>query len=260
MATKRILACGDFHAGHIQGLAPPSYHFSGKGSWARSRLVKLQRQCWDWWKQELRQIKRQGPIHYAFLNGDLIDGRGEKGGGNELLTSDREEQCAIALDVIKSIGAESHLLTYGTPYHTGDKEDFERYIAKELGASIKDQQWPKINGLTFSIKHHPSGGSQVPHGRHTAIARDRLWNIMWNADGGRQPRADVILRSHVHYHNFCGGHNWLAMTLPALQVSSNYGSRRMSGLVDFGFVLFEVHTNGDYTWDARIAGLKHDTM
>jgi hypothetical protein len=48
----------------------------------------------------------------------------------------------------------------------------------------------------------------------------------------------------------------LGMTTPALQgFGSRYGARRCTGLVDFGFVTFQVN-KGTYTWQPIIAKLE----
>jgi hypothetical protein len=55
----------------------------------------------------------------------------------------------------------------------------------------------------------------------------------------------VYVRSHVHYYNYCGDYNGLALTLPALQTSfTKFGKRRCIGTTDWGGVLIEVE-NGE---------------
>ena len=91
-----------------------------------------------------------------------------------------------------------------------------------------------------------------------------MWNKMWHAEHERQPNADVIIRAHVHYHNYCGGDGWLAMTLPALQgYGSNFGARECEGIVDIGMVKFDVYENGEYKWkliDAKLAQQKAQAL
>ena len=144
--------------------------------------------------------------------------------------------------------------TYGTAYHTGDGEDFENLVASDLNAKIGSHEWVDVEGVMFDLKHH-CASSSVPHGRHTGVARDRLWNVLWN-ERAMSPKADVIVRSHVHYYDFCGGVNWLGLTTPALQgLGTKYGSRRCSGTVDFGFLVFECN-KGAYTWKHFIANVR----
>jgi hypothetical protein len=147
------------------------------------------------------------------------------------------------------------ILTYGTPYHTGDQEDYENKIADDLNAEkIGGQEWVETEKVVFDFKHF-IGSSQVPHGRHTASAREALWSELW-AQRGLAPRSDVIIRSHVHYHQYCGDALSLRMTTPCLQtLGSKFGSRKCSGLVDYGFLVFEV-TRGKVEWDPILASLK----
>lgn len=71
--------------------------------------------------------------------------------------------------------------------------------------------------------------------------------MIW-AEAKLQPRADWIVRGHVHrseggYKQIGAKEVW-AITLPALQgMGSRYGARMCSGLVDFGFVGWKI-TNG----------------
>jgi hypothetical protein len=88
------------------------------------------------------------------------------------------------------------------------------------------------------------GGSTIPHGRFTATAKERLWNVLWN-ERELRPKAQVILRGHVHYATFCGEPGWVAMTLPALQgMGTRYGGRVCSGTVHWGAVIFDVNEDG----------------
>lgn len=240
---KRILAASDTHCGHFSGLTPPMYWLPIDGS--KPQVAALQRELWNWYANTLTAA---GPFDAALWLGDLIDGRGERSGSTELLEVDRITQCEMAVECLKEAKAPVNVLAKGTPYHTGQAEDFEDLIAQELpGSTIGGHEWAEANGVVFDLKHKV-GGSSIPHGRHTAVAKERLWNMLW-AEKGYAPRADVILRGHVHYHAHCGGHDWLAMTLPALQgPGSTYGVRQCSGTVDFGFVSFEIQDDGGYTW------------
>lgn len=249
--SRRVLACSDLHCGHKVGLTPPAW-------WVSSDRVigQVQREFWVWWEQTLAGL---GPFDAALVLGDMIDGRGERSGGTELITTDRMEQCQIAAACLRAIPMTENgrmVGVKGTPYHTGDSEDYEDIVAGLLGnMTIGGHEWADAGGVVFDLKHKV-GGSQIPHGRHTAIAKERLWNILWS-EREYAPRADIILRGHVHYHNFCGGSDWLAMTLPALQgPGSKYGVRQCSGTVDFGFVVFEIDNNGGYTWTPHLLNIQ----
>jgi hypothetical protein len=164
-------------------------------------------------------------------------------------------QVEMAFDALSIINAKEIHISYGTGYHTGNEEDFEKILARRLKATIRSQEWIDVNGCVFDVKHHV-GSSGIPHGRHTATAKEHLWNQLW-AERELQPKSNVILRSHVHYYGHCGGTDWLAMTLPALQgMGSKYGARRCSGLVDFGMVEFDVNTKGEWSWTPHLAKIQ----
>jgi hypothetical protein len=258
--SKRIVVVSDMHCGHLVGLTPPDYQqpfTKSRNTWC-DKVAELERECYNWYEKTIDALK---PVDIVIANADLIDGRGERSGSTELITADRYRQTQMALDALKYIEAKNYVMTYGTPYHTGAQEDFEDIICDGLNklpgvtAKIGSHEWIDVNGCIFDCKHH-LGSSQVPHGRFTALARDTLWNNLWSLHD-EQPTADVIIRSHVHYHGYCGENDWLALTTPALQaMGTKFGSRKCSGRVNFGLVHFDVDSDGGYTWQPHIANIK----
>ena len=250
-SDKRLILMGDPHHGHVAGLTPPRF----QGRHWEPKVEEFQRESWGWFDREIDAL---GPIHAVIANGDLVDGSGEATGGTEQLTTDRAVQVEMALEVLKHINARRYVLTYGTPYHCGKQEDWEKQIARELGADISAHQWPEVNGVVFDVKHFISGSS-IPHGRATALLRDQLWNLIW-ADDGDQPRGDFIIRNHVHYHAVvaCVRKARLVwgMTLPALQAAgTKHGARKFSGTVHFGFAHVDVTSKGVATWFPHLVQL-----
>lgn len=245
---KRILVVADLHCGHYVGLTPPGWQTKGAPELgpARNKLTDIQQSCWNFYE---RKVAEHGPFDVIFVNGDCIDGRGERSGGTEILEPNRQRQCDMAVvSIRKAITKPSTpvVMTYGTPYHTGDAEDWESGIASDLNAKIGSHEWVEVEGVIFDLKHH-TGSSSIPHGRHTPAAREHLWNQLWSARG-QNPTAHVIIRSHVHYLNHCGGPGWLSLTTPALQGwGTKYGSRRCSGIIDYGFLVFECE-KGQWRW------------
>jgi len=248
--TKRVVVISDLHCGHQVGLTPPSWHDTPDptASLARQKLADFRKRTFSLY---YKWIKELGQIDVLLVNADCIDGRGERSGQTELITSDRDYQCDMAAEIIKCAKAKKIVMTYGTPYHTGQIEDYENQIAKEVKAEkIGGHEWVDVNGLVFDMKHKV-GSSGIPHGRHTAVAKENLWNILWS-ERNEAPRANIIIRSHVHYHSFSGGTDWLALTTPALQgPGSKYGTRQCFGTVDFGLLHFDVHPSGSYEWVAH---------
>ena len=240
---KRVLVISDLHTGHDLGLTHPSDDFDDG-----TTHYLVRRTIWEWYKPLVKRLKP----HIVIVNGDAIDGDGKKSGGTEQLTTDRIKQCKMAVKTLNVIpGKPKYSMSYGTGYHTGDDEDFEDIIAREMGAEkIGAEDTLDVNGLLINYRHH-IGRSGIPHGRHTAVAKERLWNLMW-AERGEYPKADVLIRSHVHYYDHCGGFGWLGMTTPALQgYGSKYGARRVTGTVDVGLVYLDVWSKDKFTWKAE---------
>ena len=247
---KRVLAIGDLHCGHHFGLTPPEYQESQK--LPRGRMQRL------YWKFYETEVKRLGAIDLLVLNGDAVDGKGKHTSAREQITTDMFEQVGMAIECVRIARPKQVVMTFGTPYHTGDSDRWEAILAEmlrtELGIPVKigPHESVDVNGVVFDCKHK-IGGSSVPHGRHTAGARTALWNMIWSGVGQRPP-GDIFLRSHVHYCVYEGDPLlYLAMTLPALQgLGDEYGSTQCENLVHFGIVYFDVRGKGDYDWHTRI--------
>jgi hypothetical protein len=250
---KRLVVLADLHSGHEFGLCPPAWWAQVDDSGARRAKAGIfQRQLWSFYTSALDALK---PIDIIAVNGDAIEGKGERSGGVELITSDRHEQVAMAKEAIDYAEAPVVRLMFGTRYHTGADEDFEAALRNTVKgkASIHGHDFLDINGRQLDIKHKV-GSSSIPHGRMTAIARARLWNVVWNSERERQPRADIIIRSHVHYFGYCGAASWLGMTTPALTYNSAFGIRDCEGLVDVGLLVFDFEDDGSYSWRPILAG------
>ena len=244
---KRLVAISDLHCGHMVGLTHPDFDACAKEG-DSAKHFQTRRACWDFYTECLTSLQ---PIDILLVNGDAIDGKGDRSGGTEQLTCDRSEQVEMATAAIVASKAKAVYMTYGTGYHVGRDEDWEGEIARQVEAKhIGGHDWLKLDNIVFDYKHKLSN-SQVPHGRHTSIAREHLWNLLWS-EHSEQPIANIIIRSHVHYFNYCGGSNWLAVSTPALQAKgTKYGAREMSGTVDFGLVWFEV-TENTWGWGWKI--------
>lgn len=245
---RRVVFTADKHCGHRAGLTPPDWWQPTRGRFAK--WGKIQRELWHEYE---RLIEEVGPVDLVVDVGDLIDGRGEKSGSTELITADRMSQCEMAIATLEAWKSPMYIIVRGTPYHTGELEDFEDEIAKAVNGQIADHAFLDVEGVIIDVKHSV-GRSSVPHGRGTALAREWLWNVL-AAEREEQPRADVIVRAHVHYHIAIAGADWMAMILPGLQAAATKLGRRMSGTVDWGIVTLDAK-EGKYTWESHIVKLK----
>lgn len=248
---KRVVLMGDLHCGHGAGLTPPAWMVRKKKS---PKLFSLE--C-EMWEKYMELVEKYSPVDLVIVNGDLIDGKGNRSGGTELIESDLLKQAEMATEALSPWQTDGYLFTYGTPYHTATDsgEDIEKIVADNLEGSIKSHLFIDVDGFIIDCKHKISS-SQIPWGKHTAVSRTRIQNILWNEMDESQPKAKLFVRSHVHYFNFCGGTNWLGMTLPALQgPSTKYGARQCEAPVDWGIVVLEIEDGKLQSWQPEIITL-----
>jgi len=245
--VKRVVAISDFHCGHRVGLTPPDYADRSTAKWNRAQR--------DLWTQYARMVKQYSPVDILLVLGDVIDGRGERSGSTELITTDRLEQGKMAADCINMWKADNIVMVFGTAYHTGQKEDFETSVAEMVHANkIGGQEWVKVDNVIFDLKHH-IGTSSIPHGKGTPLAKEWLWNLVWNLRR-EQPMVDIFLRGHTHSFDYVGNDSYLAVAMPALQgLGSKFGARIPNKRVDFGVIYFDVEGK-KYTWGWDIVAVE----
>lgn len=251
---KKVLAITDLHCGSLVGLTPPMYQNSLTKSHTKwNKFVKVQKALWGRYKEI---VKSCGSIDILLVLGDCIDGQGWRSGGTELITTDRMVQCDMAIECIELIKAKKVHMVYGTGYHTGSTEDWENIISERVGAkSIGSHSWIDVNGCVFDIRH-AIGGTSVPYSKGTQISKHILDNLL-NSYDEMQPKADVVLRGHIHKFFQVDTGNCVGMTLPALQgMGTKFGSRICTGQVDFGAILFTVNGDGSYSWEKHITKIR----
>lgn len=241
-SSKRILILSDLHCGHRHGLAHQD-----------QCVNQYQKKAWDFF---IKGIKKNGPYDIVFCNGDLIDGKQQKCGGIELITSNPEEQCDMAIKILRKIQflnknkSLNYYFTRGTPYHTGSDIDYENLIAREFRngdkKNIDERLLVKVNGITFDLRHK-IGSSSLPHTRMSPIARE-ISIAMLKETAEQRAKVDIIIRSHVHYYTMIETLDRVAISTPALQFGSAYGERQCNGITDFGFLVCEVGKNKEIKW------------
>lgn len=243
----RNISIADPHCGHLVGLTPPEFSPPPINERAK-KFWRVRKELWEFFQESVDEFR---PYDSLIVNGDAIEGKGERSGGTELITSDRKGQVDIAKAVIEFIKAPKVRIVYGTPAHVGREEDWEDVLDAMLKFSdIGAHEWFEINGKVFDVKHKV-GSSQIPHGRLTPIAREILWNREWSSRG-EQPKADVLLRAHNHYYEHCDHDDCLGFNMPCLQgFGSKYGSRECSGTIDMGILVFDVYDSGEIQWKVR---------
>ena len=250
----RVLFFGDSHCGSEVGLTPPEYQYqllndpSTEERRKYDKWARLQKECWDWYIDTLDILK---PIDKVFVLGDCIDGDGKRSSGTEQITTDRKKQTSMAIEVIKQIGCDKFIFVHGTPYHTGDAEDFEVDIAEHFSSKIGSHEWEEVNGVVFDLKHK-QGNTQNPA---TSLFNDVRDNREW-AVLDEQPKADIIVRAHTHRYCILSMEDCTAISIPSLQAyGTKFGSRQCSRKVQFGLMIVDVWPDGVVVPQVHIAKL-----
>lgn len=255
----RSLLAGDFHCGNNIGLTPPAYQYrqifnpKTEEHNKRNKWARLQKECWEWYLHTLNLLK---PIDKCFVLGDLIDGDGSRSGGTELITTDRKVQTCMAIECIEPIEAGGMSMVYGTPYHTGQSEDFEVDVSRHFKVKIGSHEWEIINGVVFDLKHHQSSTKNPATSLFNEVVNNREWAIL-----NEQPKADILVRAHTHRFCILQMEDCLALSIPALTAyGSKFGSRRCSRKVQFGLVALDIWPDGYIQTHVHIAKLSgHQT-
>lgn len=242
----KILSIGDMHCGNVAGLTPDQYNMESEDG---EQQFLYRQKLYHWFREK---IAEQGPFDICVVNGDVIDGKGIKSGGNEQIYSSRPKQIEMAVELLKEIPATNFGFTFGTGYHVGPEDDWEIEVAREFGETPKDVLVKDVNGLIMKWRHH-IGGSIAPTGRANAPTRQQEWDILWSLDGEFE-RANVLVFNHVHYFQSQTNRFGTWFTSPGLLGlgGSQLGSRRMGGTVDYGFLTFEVKSKEDWSWKAHL--------
>lgn len=239
---KSVLILSDLHSGHQAGLTPPEYQSGDMATW--------QGKSWEWFREQVGAHKPSGGYDLCVINGDAIDGHGIRSGGREEITANLHRQCKIAKAALEGLPVHEFRFIRGTPYHGGGGDAWEDVLADMMDAPISNSLVIEAEGVVFDFRHK-IGTSSIPHGRYTAVARDALWSQI-KSERGTGTRTDIIVRSHAHYHVFCGDSRSLSMVTPALQGPwTEYGEQQCSGTTDYGFITFRADA-GEYEWDAHL--------
>lgn len=236
---KTVVGIADLHCGHRVGLTPKRYQSALCGE----KYRKVQIELWDEYE---RMVSEHHAPDVLIVNGDCVDGKGARSGASELVTADLNRQIEMAVECIEMWDAKSIVMTYGTPYHVSGYDDCEKIIARQVGAKeIRSHLWLDIEGVIFDVRHKINSTSTVHKG--TPLTNQWLHNTVWSLHD-EQPKADILLRGHVHNFFECRRRDWMGMTMPALQgQGSKFGARICDGHVDWGIVFFTVDKGG-YTW------------
>ena len=246
----KVLICSDWHCGHRVGLLHENNQpkISDGEPEPVQKVASIRRLLWNWFS---KTVKTEAPFDKLIINGDAIDGSGEKCGGVDLITSDRNEQVEWAKNIVDFIGASDVRVVLGTPYHVGSEEDWEVTLARRINAKHCD---PKglydLNGLIVDCVHKMSEAA----GAWTkAQLMSYLGKLHDAAVTGKpaEKMTNLMIRSHIHR---CVGYcnpamNFQAWTTPALAwAPGTKYSRTMPDSLPRDIGLLVLHVESEKDW------------
>jgi hypothetical protein len=243
MPNPKIAVLGDLHCGHINAIAPPRHQQSEDSQGCFKILQSFG--------------KRHGPFDYVFLMGDMIDGKGGKNAGVELITTDCSKQADIAIQVLETLPVTKNAKWFaaaGTPYHGGVSEDFERLVASSFGATYSAVTYADVGGYRFRLRHKLN--------RAMNNLRKQIDLHLQRVGGHRERLVDMLLFGHLHehavHHENHGGKRITAVSCPTLQGQTDFGSRQCDGDVDIGCLAIDV-TKAGLNITSHVVPLSEDT-
>ena len=247
---KRMIVVSDMHMGH-EFAVRMSFHKKHPVKAVSDVICKAS----NWFEKEVDKYR---PYHICLANGDLIDGKGELSGSREEIEPSLIDQAHMATNILKFIKAKNYIITAGTPYHVGRNEDFERICAHDMNTDLEMHKIFGINGTYFDVRHFTGNAGSPVSNKAVSIKKDQVfaalesyaYRIESTEEMPFERPPQYYIRSHVHKHDFSSGSDYriTLITTPALQLKSMYGDRICVGLVDFGFLVFDVDEKGVVTW------------
>lgn len=238
---KRVVFVSDLHVGARTGLSS-------------NPVNEIQRELLKAWCEDVQYWNSPDVL---VVNGDAIDGKGQKEGALDTVNNDPYQQAKQAIELIEMWNASQVVIIAGTSYHVAGDTDFEQFIADAFQSPLHSKARLNVNGYVFDVRH-AVGRSVIPHGRFTAPAREKLWDAL-STELSERHQANAIIRSHVHYWTVSQDAFGVAMTTPCWQArGSRYGARQCTGHIDIGTVQFTIDAGGCARWENRLHRMQAD--
>lgn len=222
----RIIFISDPHCGHIGGYVPKSY---------RQDIYPRQEEYSGWIDENINAFK---PYDLCICGGDMVDGKGKKSGGTELLSSDMSVQSDMAVELLRLVNAPKVYMAMGTDYHVGSEEQWESIIAQKIGAiCCEEEVMVDVAGKIIDVKHH-TGKSSTPYTTQNATLKHGIWQTL------KGYKIDILARGHIHEFSLTLKNGQFVITLPGMQYDSRYGKKICNGYIDYGFLIVDIKANG----------------
>jgi len=229
----------DLHVGSIYGLWPENYRFKGGGY----ILNPGQEHLLGAWKKMLRRLPPR--LDFVLFNGDLIDGKQKKDEGRDLINTSTYHQRRACKRLVAPLlkKAKRVYVVRGTRYHE-DEDEMEEF-AESIGAECGDDEvyckpvHRLRRGDIYIEARHKISGAWL----YTLSALQREHRADKEAADFKGYSADLIIGAHRHQYLIGGGNGWLAVTLPCMELQTDWAAEKQANLwiPDLGGVLLHIY-------------------
>ena len=252
--SKTILVLSDVQDGHKLSIcsSQPKYSQAPPAEPTIYQPNKVQKALYKAWEEVAKEWKRPDIL---VLNGEPIEGQQYKNMGTEVWTTDLNDQLEDAKVLIDMFDAKKIYCTRGSDYHVSLKgvpleEAFGQMVgAEKVGGYYAPYEiYLEEEGVVFNFAHHV--GYNMEFYRSTALTREMA---LMKLNESHKWKADVIVRSHVHYFWYVGSTSHMTMSTPCWKLADWFMQRKGPGgaVPDIGAVRFTVD-KGKYTWEKKI--------
>ena len=260
-SSKSVLTISDLHNGSSTSLCSEHPVISDLDTVHNPN--KLQIALRGAWYNCIDELTQKPTL--LVVNGEPCDGANRRQVGQQSWTTNVYDQLNDAKKLINTIPYQNLMFTRGSGYHVQqDGTNFEEIIAREMGATkyrayggegLTDYYaLAEIHGKIFNFTHHIGFNKWAAY-RTTALARE-MAGMVFEKD--KMGKADVIVRSHVHYFVHVEFTHTHGFTTPAWKFPDAHLFR--SGLAgttpDVGMVEVIIEPNGEILVQKHIAEME----
>lgn len=231
--AKRVVIFSDTHCGSVFGLLPPDFLDSHEHEISQN---PGQRYLWECWLDFAARVKKFKP-DVIVANGDLVDGKQRMQEAEELILNlplDQEEAAVQTCRILRNACPSAQwFFVAGTEYHDGRTARSLENVASRLeavkypgvgsGRLCREVLDLDIDGAILNVAHHISGGGGIY--RATALDREAIWSALAGKEG-KSPKADILVRSHVHYFAHVEHASKHAFNCPCWELQTRFMRKR----------------------------------
>jgi len=260
-SSKSVLIISDMHVGSSTAVCSKEPETIDLETTYKPN--KLQKALYGVWNECIDELLQKPNL--LVVNGEPCDGGNPRQLGKQSWSTNLQDQLNDAEKLINLIPYNHLLFNRGTGYHVDQQgTNFEEIIAERMkadrykafgGSGYTDYySLVEIHGKHFNFTHHVGFNKWAAY-RTTAIAREMAGMVFERDKIGK---ADIIVRSHVHYFVHVEFVHTHGFTTPAWKYPDGFLFRGGTAgtTPDIGMVEVIIEPNGDIDIVKHIAEME----